>query len=184
MSPGLYSRGWWVECFAGAPLYSCWHCCRAHRYRHTGMQEQVKEKGVGKTDRRKAQKNNNPDSRRWTVTHQTWMLCLKSIVQVVHWCGFNQLLVKWEDRVYLLGTVFRCRLIHIWGSCYSISISIYVSRMVCMSLSENKLQCGVYVNKGTCHQFNSISLLCFCVLSVWITMELCGTEMYHRYITL
>lgn len=31
-------------------------------------------------------------------------------------------------------------------------------------MSENKLQCGVYANQGTCHQSNSISLLCFCVL--------------------
>lgn len=51
-------------------------------------------------------------------------------------------------------------------------------------MSENKLQCGVYANQGTFHQSNSILLLCFCVFSVWITMELCGTEIYHRYIRL
>lgn len=35
---------------------------------------------------------------------------------MVYQCSFNQLLVKQEDKVYLLGTVFSCGLIHIWGS--------------------------------------------------------------------
>lgn len=170
MRPGLYSRGWWVEWFAGVPLYSCWHCCHTHRYRHTGIQEQVWEKGVGKTDRRRAQKNNNnTNCHRWTMTHQVWTFSLKSIVWVVYRCSFNQLLVKQEDKVYLLGTVFSCGLIHIFmsaGWCAWVKINYSV---VFMLIKEH---------------VTSPTVSHCCVFVFWITMELCGTEIYHRYITL
>ena len=73
MRPALYSRGWWVESFAGASLCYCQHCCHAQRNRRTGKQEQVKEKG-GEDDRQEesTKKNNNPKCHSWTVAWRVW----------------------------------------------------------------------------------------------------------------